>query len=110
MKFESNKSWLKFLNLNKAIVEVVQEGRLYKLVGVVQSLVVDYSIKLKKNNLWHHKLGHVFMYGVIILAKFFFIKGLNFNGNHDLSLVMDVCIHHKNSISFEWGYSCKNNI
>jgi hypothetical protein len=52
---------LKFLNSNKAIVEVVQEGRLYKLVGVVQSLVADYSIKLKKNDLWHHKLGNFFM-------------------------------------------------
>ncbi len=61
MKFESNKCWLKFSNSNNAIVEVVQEGRLYKLVGVVQYLVADYSVKLKKNDLWHHKLGHVFM-------------------------------------------------
>jgi hypothetical protein len=60
VEFESNKCWLKFLNSNKAIVEVVQEGRLYKLIGVVQSLLADYSIKLKKNDLWHHNLGHIF--------------------------------------------------
>jgi hypothetical protein len=48
VKFKNNKCQLKFSNSNKAIVEVVQEGRLDKLVGVVQFLVEIYNIKLKK--------------------------------------------------------------
>jgi hypothetical protein len=43
------------------IVEVVQEEILYKLVGMVQSLVANWSIKPKNNNLWHQKFKHVFM-------------------------------------------------
>jgi len=45
VEFETTKCWLKSFDSNKVIVEVVQEGRLYKLVGVVQSLVV--AIRLK---------------------------------------------------------------
>jgi hypothetical protein len=33
------------------IVEAIQEGGLYKLVGVAQTLIVDCSTKLKKSNL-----------------------------------------------------------
>jgi hypothetical protein len=61
VEFEATKCWLKSCNSNKVIVEAIQEGRFYKLVGVVQSLVVECNIKIKKSNLKHHKLGHVFM-------------------------------------------------
>jgi hypothetical protein len=40
MEFKATKCWLKSFDSNKVIIEVVQERRLYKLVGVVQSLVV----------------------------------------------------------------------
>jgi hypothetical protein len=59
VEFEAIKCWLKSFNSNKVIVEAIQEGKFYKLVGVIQSLVC--SIKIKNNNLKHHKLGHVFM-------------------------------------------------
>jgi hypothetical protein len=39
VEFETTKCWLKSPNSNKVIVEAIQEGRFYKLVGVVQSLV-----------------------------------------------------------------------
>jgi hypothetical protein len=59
VEFEATKCWLKSFNSNKVIVEAIQEGKFYKLVGVIQSLVC--STKIKNNNLKHHKLGHVFM-------------------------------------------------
>jgi hypothetical protein len=39
VEFETTKCWLKSSNSNKVIVEAIKEGRFYKLVGVVQSLV-----------------------------------------------------------------------
>jgi hypothetical protein len=33
------------------VFEAIQKGGLYKLVGVAQTLIVDCSTKLKKNNL-----------------------------------------------------------
>jgi hypothetical protein len=61
VEFEATKCWLKSSNSNKVIVEAIQERRVYKLVGVVQSLVAECSTKIKKSNLKHHKFGHVFM-------------------------------------------------
>lgn len=62
-------------------------------------MVADYRIKLKKNDLWHHKLGHVFMQGVIILAKTNFIKRLNFNGDHDVNF-SDGCVYPSQKFHF----------
>jgi len=53
VEFEATKYWLTFFDSNKVITEVVQEGRLYKLVKVVQSLVEECSTKIKKNDLMH---------------------------------------------------------
>jgi hypothetical protein len=53
IEFEATKYWLAFFNSNKVIIKVVQEGRLYKLVKLVQSLVAECSTKIKKNDLWH---------------------------------------------------------
>jgi hypothetical protein len=61
VEFEATKYWLAFFASNKVIIEIVQEGRLYKLVKVAQSLVVECSTKIKKNDLWHQRLGHVYM-------------------------------------------------
>jgi hypothetical protein len=41
MEFETTKCWLKPFGLNKVIIEVVLKRKLYKLVRVVQSLVVE---------------------------------------------------------------------
>ncbi len=48
MEFKATKCWLKSFDSNKVIIEVVQEGRLYKLVGVAQSLVVECNTKIKR--------------------------------------------------------------
>jgi len=48
MEFETIKYWLKSCDSNKVIIEVVQEKILYKLVGMVQSLVANWSIKQKE--------------------------------------------------------------
>jgi hypothetical protein len=61
VEFEATKCWLKFSYSNKVIVEVIKEGRLYKLIGVVQSLVLDGSTKTKRNDLCHQKFEHVSM-------------------------------------------------
>ncbi len=61
VEFEATKCWLKSFNSNKVIVEAIQERGFYKLVGVVQFLVVECSTKIKKSNLKHHKFGHVCM-------------------------------------------------
>jgi hypothetical protein len=53
VEFETTKCWLKSYDSNKVIVEVIQERRLYKLIGIVQSSVVKYSTKIKRNDLWH---------------------------------------------------------
>jgi hypothetical protein len=41
VEFETIKYWLKSHDSNKVIVEVFQEEILYKLVGMVQSLVAN---------------------------------------------------------------------
>ncbi len=62
MEFEVTKCWLKSFDSNKVVVEDAQERRLYKLVGVVQSLqVVECNIKIKRNDLWHQRFKHVYM-------------------------------------------------
>jgi hypothetical protein len=61
MKFETTKCWLKFLNSNKVIVKAIQEGRLYKLIGISQSMVGKCSTKIKRSDLWHQRLRHNFM-------------------------------------------------
>jgi hypothetical protein len=43
------------------IVEVVKEGKLYKLIKVVQSLVANHNTKQKKNDLWHWMFKHFSM-------------------------------------------------
>jgi len=53
VEFEAIKCWLKFYDSNKVIVEVIKEGRLYKLIEIVQSLVVDGSTNTKRNDLCH---------------------------------------------------------
>jgi hypothetical protein len=53
VEFEAIKCWLKFYDLNKVIVEVIKEGRLYKLIEIVQSLVLDGSTNTKRNDLCH---------------------------------------------------------
>jgi hypothetical protein len=35
------------------IAKAIREGRLYKLVGVVQSFVANVNIKIKRSNLCH---------------------------------------------------------
>ncbi len=59
VEFEAIKCWLKFFYSNKVIVEVIKEGRSYKLIGIVQSLVLDGSTKTKRNDLCHYKFEHV---------------------------------------------------
>jgi hypothetical protein len=41
VEFETNQFWLKSYNSNKVVVEAIQEGGLYKLVGVAQTLIVE---------------------------------------------------------------------
>lgn len=53
VEFETNQFWLKSYNSNKVVVEAIQEG---KLVGVVQTLIVNCSTKLKNNNLIASKI------------------------------------------------------
>jgi hypothetical protein len=67
------------------IVEVVQKGKLYKLIKVVQSLVANYNTKQKKNDLWHRIFKHFFMYSLRTLPKNNFVEGMDLNGDHDLS-------------------------
>jgi hypothetical protein len=61
VELEATKCWLKFFNSNKVIVKAIQEGRLYKLIGISQSLVGKCSTKIKKSDLWHQRPGHNFM-------------------------------------------------
>ncbi len=51
MEFVATKCRLKSSDSNKVIVEVIQEGRLYKLVRVVQCLVTKCSTKIKRSDL-----------------------------------------------------------
>ncbi len=51
MEFKGTKCWLKSFDSNKVIVKAIKKGRLYKLVVVVQSLVVERSIKIKESDL-----------------------------------------------------------
>jgi hypothetical protein len=53
VEFKITKYWLKSFNSTKVIAKAIQKGRLYKLVGVVQSLVANVNIKIKKNDLCH---------------------------------------------------------
>jgi hypothetical protein len=47
VEFEATKCWLKSSNSNKVIVEVVQKGSFYKLVGIAQSLVAKCIPRLR---------------------------------------------------------------
>jgi len=53
VEFKITKYWLKSSNSTKVIVKIVEEGRLYKLIGVVQSLVANVNIKIKRSDLCH---------------------------------------------------------
>jgi hypothetical protein len=53
VEFKATKCWLKSFNSNKVIVKTIQEGRLYKLIEIFQSLVGKCSAKIKRNDLWH---------------------------------------------------------
>jgi len=61
VEFKGTKSWLKSFDSNKVIAKAIKKGRLYKLVGVVQSLVAEYSIKIKESDLRYQKFKHVSM-------------------------------------------------
>ncbi len=60
VEFETTKCWLKSFDSNKVIAKVIQERRLYKLIGIVQSLVAKCSTKFKKNDLLYQRFRHVF--------------------------------------------------
>jgi hypothetical protein len=92
MEFETTKCCLKPFDLNKVIIEVVWKWRLYKLVGVVQSLVVECNTNtiMDKNDL---------------------VKVMNLNGNNDLTFC-NGCVyskHHCTPFPFNGGFSCKGN-
>jgi hypothetical protein len=55
------------------------------LVKVVQSLVIECSNKIKRNDLWHQKLEYVSMQALIAMDKNNFVDGMDLNGGHDLS-------------------------
>ncbi len=67
------------------IVEVVQEGKLYKLIKVVQSLVASHNTKQKKNDLWHRIFKHFSMQGLRTLPKNNLDEAMDVNEDHDLS-------------------------
>jgi hypothetical protein len=60
VEFEATKCWLKSFNSNKVIVKTIQEIKLYKLIGIFQSLVGKCSTKIKRSDLWHQRLIHDF--------------------------------------------------
>ncbi len=51
MEFKGTKCWLKSFDSNKVIAKAIKKRRLYKLVGVVQSLVAECSIKITESDL-----------------------------------------------------------
>ncbi len=48
VEFEATKCQSKSFDSTKVIIEIVQEGRLYKLIGIVQSLVAKRAPSLKR--------------------------------------------------------------
>jgi len=111
VEFEATKYWLTFFDSNKVITEVVQEGRLYKLVKVVQSLVAKCSTKIKKNYLWHQRLRHVYMQTLTTMEKNNFVESMDFNNDHDLNFY-DRCVnrkHHHTQFLLS-GSSCAKEI
>jgi hypothetical protein len=73
VKFEATKCWLKFSYSNKVIVEVIQGGKLYKLVRVV---LAKCSTKITMSDLWHHKLKHVYMQNLTTMKEITLLKAL----------------------------------
>ncbi len=73
------------------------------MVGVVQSLVVKCNAKTKRNDLWHQKLGHVYIQTLTTMEINNLVESMDFNGNHDLN---GGCVYGTPSyiISFEWGF------
>ncbi len=53
VEFETTKCWLKSYDLNLKWFLKLFKKEGYKMVKVVQSLVVECSTKIRKNNLWH---------------------------------------------------------
>jgi hypothetical protein len=66
------------------IIEIVQEEKLYKLIGVVQSLVAKCSTKFQKNDLYQ-RFGHVFLQALKNMDRKNLVESMNFDGDHDLS-------------------------
>jgi hypothetical protein len=91
VEFEATKCWLKAFDSNKVIVEAIRKKRLYKLVGVAQSFVVECSTKVKRNDLWHEKFKHVFIHALTTMDNNNLVESMDPNGNYDLNFAMDVC-------------------
>ncbi len=81
------------------------------MVGVVQSLVVKCNTEIKRNDLWHQKLGHVYIQTLTTMEINNLVESMDFNGNRDLNFY-DGCVYGTPSytISFEWGFLCKKKI
>jgi len=91
MEFETTKCWLKTFDSNKVIVEAIQKRRLHKLARVAQSLIIKCSTKIKKNDLWHEKLKHVFIQALTTMDNNNLVENMDLNGNYDLSFC-DGCV------------------
>jgi hypothetical protein len=74
------------------ITKIVQKGRLYKLIGVVQSLVVECSTKFKKNDLLYQRCTHVFLQALRNMDKNNLVESMDFHAKDILVLVhIDLC-------------------
>ncbi len=67
------------------ITQIVQEGKLYKLIGVVQFLIAKCSTKFKKNDLLYQRFKYVFLQDLKNMGINNLVESMNFNGDHDLS-------------------------
>jgi hypothetical protein len=91
MEFEATKCWLKTFASNKVIVEAIQKRRLHKLARVAQSLIVECNTKIKRNDLWHEKLGDVSIHALTTIDNNSLVESMDLNGNYDLSFC-DGCV------------------
>jgi hypothetical protein len=78
--------------------------------GIVQCLVAKCKTKIKRSDLWHQKLGHVYIQTYLFPWLLNLVESMDLNGNHDLNFYGG-CVygkHHHTPFPSNGGSYVKN--
>ncbi len=54
------------------------------MVRVVQCLITECNTNIKRSDLWHERIEHVYMQTLTTMENINLVEGMDINGDHDL--------------------------